>query len=186
MEAIERGFGPVEALKPKTLAGLAQKMRENLGGLWRRPAEQKDKKTNRQQKDIEAEVMRGYAVARGVVDDAQKKFPTDWSLQLAKATIAHDENNFRQELTKTTSFGPARVAAMAEFQKAAELYAAKAREMPEEDLTATVYEHWYYASLGASDLGQVKEDQQPMLNQQPLIRAALQKLPGELAEKHLT
>ncbi len=186
MEAIEKVFGPVASLKPKTLAGLAQKMRSNLGGLWRRPAEQKDKKTNRQQKDIEAEVMRGYAVARAVVDDAQKKFPTDWSLQLAKASIVHDENNFRQELTKTSAFGPTRVAAMADFQKAADLYASKVRDLPEEEQTVTVYEHWFYASLGASDLGQVKEEHQPMLNQHPLIREAIQKLPGELAEKHMT
>ncbi|MFO0807167.1 MAG: hypothetical protein U0746_00930 [Gemmataceae bacterium] len=185
IEAIENVFGPLGTLKPKTLSGLAQKMRENLGGLWRKPAEQKAKGTNRKQKDIEAEVMRGYAVALSVVDGAQKKFPDDWNLQLAKAALIHDENNFRQELAKSTTFGPARVAAMAEFKKAADLYAAKVHEMTEDELSSNVYEQWFYASLGAVDLAQLKEEMQPDVLQPPKVRDAILKLPGELAEKHV-
>jgi predicted transcriptional regulator len=56
-EAIEKVFGPLGGLKPKTLAGLAQQMRTNLTGLWRDPNEQQQKKTNRKKKDLEAEVM---------------------------------------------------------------------------------------------------------------------------------
>src|SRR5262249_10240461 len=39
-EAIEKVFGPLEKLQPKTLASLAQTMRANLAGIWRLPAEQ--------------------------------------------------------------------------------------------------------------------------------------------------
>ena len=56
-EAIESVFGPMDGLKPRTLAGLAHQMRTNLAGLWREPAEQEKKKTNRKKKDIEAEVL---------------------------------------------------------------------------------------------------------------------------------
>ena len=64
-EAIETVFGPIGGLKPRTLAGLAQQMRARTSrGCGRtRPSRQK-KKTNRKKKDIEAEVLRGYAVAR--------------------------------------------------------------------------------------------------------------------------
>ena len=74
-EAIESVFGPMGGLKPRTLAGLADQMRTNLASLWKEPAEQQKKKTNRKKKDIEAEVLRGYAVARGVIEDGLKKFP---------------------------------------------------------------------------------------------------------------
>ena len=60
-EAIESVFGPMGGLKPKTLAGLVDQMRTNLAGLWKEPAEQQKKKTNRKKKDIEAEVLREWA-----------------------------------------------------------------------------------------------------------------------------
>src|SRR5262249_32865937 len=132
-EAIEKVFGPIGSLKPRVLAGLAQQMRENLAGLWRRPGEQKDKNTHRRAKDIGAEVRRGYTVARGVVDGALAKFPDDWSLVLAKAALMHDEVNFLQELNRSTSFTARRQKAYAEFARAAGLYAKKAPELTEED-----------------------------------------------------
>ena len=85
----------IGALKPKTLAGLAQQMRENLAGLWREPAVQKDKKTNRKTKDIQAEVLRGYSVAQAVLDRGSKSSPTTGRLYLAKAALLHDENNYQ-------------------------------------------------------------------------------------------
>ena len=76
-EAIEKVFGPLGSLKPRTLAGLAQQMRANLAGLWRSPAEQERNKTKRKKKDIEAEVLRGYEVARQTIDGRpQRSSPT--------------------------------------------------------------------------------------------------------------
>jgi hypothetical protein len=184
-EAIEKVFGPLGGLKPKTLSALAQQMRENLGGVWRKPEEQKDKKTNRKTLDIQAEVKRGYAVARATVEDALKKFPDDWSLVLARAALIHDELNFLQELQKSTSFAPKRNEAYTEFARAAKLYAGKVKELREEGQSTLVYEQWFYASLGAVDLGQISEERVPDLRQPARVRAALQALPGEASEKHL-
>jgi hypothetical protein len=185
MEAIEKVFGPLAKLKPRTLSGLAQKMRENLAGVWRQPGEQNDKKTNRKTKDIQAEVTRGYAVALEVVNRALKQFPDDWSLTLARAAVLHDELTFQQELAKSTSFAPKRNLAYAEFQKAADLYKAKVRELTDEEQSAKVFEQWFYASLGACDLGHITEEKQSDLKQPDLIRKALKALPGEAAERHL-
>ncbi len=184
-EAIEKVFGPIGGLKPRTLSELAQQMRENLGGVWRKPEEQKDKKTNRKTKDIQAEVKRGYAVARATVEDALKKFPDDWSLVLARAALIHDELNFLYELEKSTSFAPKRREAYAEFARAAKLYGVKVKELREEKQSTKVYEQWFYASLGAVDLGQVTEERVPDLREPAKVRAALLALPGEASERHL-
>jgi hypothetical protein len=184
MEAIEKVFGPLAGLKPRTLSGLAQKMRENLAGVWREPKEQGDKKTNRKTKDIQAEVLRGYGVALEVVNRALKQFPDDWSLTLANAAILHDELTFHQELGKSTKFAPKRTKAYAEFQKAADRYRARVLDLTDEEQSTKVYEQWFYASLGACDLGHITEEKLPDLKQPALIRKALQALPGEAAERH--
>jgi hypothetical protein len=185
LDAIEKVFGSLGNIKPRTLAGLAQQMRENLAGLWREPANQEDKKTNRKQKDIQAEVLRGYALAGTVIDNALARYPDDWSLTLARAALLFDETNYRQELSKDTSFSKKRTEALEGFRKAAALYAAHVKGLTEEEQSTQVYEQWFYASLGACDLGQVTDEKLPDLKQPPLIRAALSALPGEAARWHM-
>ncbi|MGL4551251.1 MAG: hypothetical protein ACRC33_08685, partial [Gemmataceae bacterium] len=184
-EAIEKVFGPIGGLKPRVLAGLAQTMRENLAGVWRRPEPQNDKKTRRKTKDIQQEVRRGYAVARETVEGALRKFPDDWALALARAAILHDEVNFLQELEPNASYAANRAAAYEEFARAAKRYAAVVKGLPEEDQSTRVYEQWLYASLGAVDLAQVNEEKVPDGRQPALARAAILALPGELAGKHM-
>lgn len=184
-EAIEAVFGPLGGLKPKTLAGLADQMRTNLAGLWKDPAEQQKKKTNRKKKDIEVEVLRGYAVARGVIEDGLKKFPGHWTLLAAKAGLMHDEVNYRQELNKSSDFSRQRADALATYKQAAAEYAKAVRGLPEAEHTTSVHEQWFAAGLGAVDLGMITEEKQPDWGQPPLIRAAILALPGDLSEKHL-
>ncbi|MBX9583205.1 MAG: hypothetical protein K2X87_23105 [Gemmataceae bacterium] len=184
-EAIEAVFGPMGGLKPKTVAALAEQMRGNLAGQWKDPAEQQNKKTNRKKKDIEQEVLRGYQVARGAVADATKKFPGHWALLTAAAGLAHDEAGFRSELQKSADFSARRNEAFALYQAAAADYARAVRTLPEDEQTTDLYEQWFAAGLGAVDLGMISEDKQPDWRQPPLIRKAIEGLPGDLAEKHL-
>jgi hypothetical protein len=185
LEALEKVFGSIDVLKPTTMAGLAQKMRENLAGLWREPAVQKDKKTNRKTKDIQAEVMRGYSVAQVVLDKALEKFPKNWALYQARAALLHDENNYHQELAKSTKFSGTRADAMGLFQKAAQLYAAQAKDLTHEEETTQVFEQWLYASLGACDLKHVNEDKIPDSRQPALILKAMKTMPKEAADRHM-
>ena len=99
-------------------------MRGNLLGVWRQPAEQEKNKTKRREKDIRAEVLRGYEVARAVIDRGLAKHPDHWALVLARAALMHDENNYRQEIERSAEFAPRRQKAFAEFRRAAQLYAA--------------------------------------------------------------
>ncbi len=185
LEAIESVFGSLDDLEPKTLAELAQQMRANLIGVWRQPAVQEDKKTKRKQKDIQAEVLRGYVVARQVIEGGLQKHPDHWALQLAKASLDHDENNYRQEIAKSSEYSERRSRSFAEFQKAAELYAAQSKGLREDEETTRVYELWYYASLGACDLQHVREDNVPDLRQPALIRQSIQALADEAADRHM-
>jgi hypothetical protein len=184
IETIERVFGALENLGTKTQAQLVQTMRTNLGGVWRDPAQQEEKKTRRRQKDIQAEVVRGYEVARTVVERALGDHPDDWALLLARASVLHDENDYQRELDKKTDFAPRRTAAFAEFHRAAERYAAVAGELDAGEQTSKVYELWFYAALGACDLERVSHDQSVAEAEIPLLRAAIESLGGEAARHH--
>ncbi len=183
--AIEKVFGSLDTMEPETLAEMANQMRANLLTIWRDPATQKKNKTNRKKKDIKAEVLRGYQVARNVITDGRKKHPEDWSLQLALASINHDENEYKAELEKDSSFSKRREKSFEDFRKAADLYVASAKEIEEDEETTKVFETWWYASLGAVDLGRVDDKKQPDLTQPAKIKEALMTLPKQQAERHL-
>ncbi|MAX37108.1 hypothetical protein [Gimesia sp.] len=185
LDAIEKIYGTVDGLNPNTLASLIQTMRTNLGKVWRLPATQKAAKTNRKQKDIEREVLQGYATAQQVLSKAISKYPQSWSVQLAKAALDHDANEFQQELNRTTEFSERRQVSLEGFQKAAELYAAEVEQLEEEKQESTVYETWFYASLGAPDLGKITHATVSDPTQYPLIREAIEGLPGEIGKRHM-
>ena len=184
LDAIEKVFGSFDGLKPATLAELIQQMRGNLLGVWRQPAEQEKNKTKRREKDIRAEVLRGYEVARAVVDRGLAKHPDQWALVLAKATIMHDENNYLQEIERSTEFAPRRQAAFAEFQRAAQLYVKAVPSIEQNDETVQVFDYWYSASLGACDPQHITEETLADLRQPKLIREALESIKGEPGERH--
>jgi len=186
-ESIEKVFGPLGKLKPRTFASLAQTMRGNLTGLWKAPNVQEKNKTNRKQKDIQEEVLRGYEVAKQVIDDGLKQHQNHWALLLAKAALLHDEVNFRSELSKSSDFSTQRSAALKIFQDAAQQYDAllRTRTLPEDEETTMVYDQWFYAALGSVDITMINEEKQPDFKQMPLIKAAMLKLPGDIAERHM-
>lgn len=183
LETIERVFGDMAGLEPKTFARLVESMRTNLADVWRQPAVQKDNKTQRRQKDIQQEILRGYEVAAEVATQALAAHPDDWSLMLARASVAHDENNFRQEIAKSTEFAGRRREALADFARAAELYEAKAPELKLDEETVELYQTWFYASLGACDLKMLDHEKLPATDQYPQIRASLDRLPTEVAKR---
>lgn len=186
LDAINKVFGSFEALKPVTLAELIQQMRGNLIGVWRRPDEQEKQKTKRREKDIRAEVLRGYEVARAVIDQGLKKHPDHWALVLAKASVLHDENNYRQALEKTSGFAPRRQEAFALFRRAAELYASAVPSLSEDEQNTQVFEFWFSAGLGACDLQHITEETLPDDRQPPLIRQAIESLKGDDRERHMS
>ena len=124
-------------------------------------------------------MLRGYEVARAVVDQGLKKYPDHWALVLARASILHDENNYHQELEKSSQFAPRRQQAFSEFQKAARLCTATAPGLPQDEQNTQVFELWFSAGLGACDLQHITEETLADDRQPPPIRQALESLKGE-------
>jgi len=185
LETIEGIFGSMDSLEPATLGELLEKMRANLATVWRDPALQRDKKTNRRPQDIQAEVFRGYELAEATIDRALADHPDRWELVLALAALRHDENDYRRELRNDPEFSTRREEAFGLFAKAADLYAAAVESLDRDEETTKVHETWFYAALGACDLGMINYERQLAAAQIPRIRAALESLPGDRAERHL-
>jgi chemotaxis protein histidine kinase CheA len=185
MEEIEKIFGKADTLKPSTLANILQTMRANLVEVWRDPALQEKNKTGRRQKDIQAEVLRGYALGAATVDALLGGHPDSWELWVVKAALAHDENNFRAELAKDSEFSARRAAAFESFRKAASLYAAKLPELEREKESMSAFDMWFYAALGACDLKAIDAKSQLATAEIEALREALVSLPGAASERHL-
>jgi hypothetical protein len=66
------------------------------------------------------------------------------------------------------------------------MYAAKVADLDEKDYTTRAFETWYYASLGACDLGLIEDKHRADPKQAELIRAAIETLPGnQVAQWHM-
>ncbi len=186
LDNIEKVFGGLAQMKAKTFAAILGTMRQNLATVWRSPKEQQAKKTKRSDREMMAEVKRGYDVTASMLAKGEERFPNDWKLRLVKAALMLDETNFRNLEDKESSFTKQRESAFAVFAEAAALYAQALPSMELKDQGADVYLTWFYASLGAPDLEAVKAQQTPSPKQSALIRAAISALPGEASERHET
>ena len=182
---LEAVFGNVQDMKPETLASFLQSMRNNLSTVWRAPQVQQDSGTNRKKKDMEAEVVQGYETALTLCANALAKHPADWQLLMTQGSLLHDLNNFNNDLTKSSSFTEQRKVALNVLKSGADAYVAKSRELKETEYSVEAFNTWFYAALGDSAIGQITPDRNPMLEQMPMLNAAMLSLPEELREKHL-
>lgn len=186
IETMEEVFGSLEELDPKTLATMAGTMRANLAGLWRRADVQNNAKTNRKKKDIEAEVERGYAMAQAVLGRALKAHPGHWRLQVARAAMMHDLNNYQNDIQKSSSFAGKRQSSLDLFGEAAENYVDTLAELRREDYSIEPFIRWFYAALGASDVDAITPETVLAQNEIRRIRKALEEIPGEDSEIHMS
>ena len=191
MEAV---LGDISKLKPETIATLSQTMRENLTGQWLSVKNQEENKTKRTAPEIIREVHRGYLVAREMTEQALSTNEDNWQLHLAKACLEMDQNEFLQTMTQARvvkrpeshKYSQLRTQSMKSFENAAELYIQKASELERNELETDVFDRWFYASLGAVDLSRLTAKTLPMKSEFPKIKAAIEKLPADLAEIHMS
>ena len=186
VEDLEAVFGARAQIKPDLLAGLAQTMRERLAAQWRASRVQQDAKTQRNDKQIEAEVLRGYELVLDLIDDAQLRSPMNWRLKLAQAATLFDLAEFQYgKKVDLAIYVEKRDEAFQNFARAAELYAAALPHTDEKDETPLAYQLWFNANLGASDLAYVTRQQEPETNQLQRLKNAILSLPNGVAERHL-
>ncbi|PYV16259.1 MAG: hypothetical protein DMG07_08170, partial [Acidobacteria bacterium] len=185
-EDIETVFGPLERMKLEIVAGLAQAMRERLAAQWRQPRVQQQVKTQRTDKQIDDEVLRGYGVVLRLIERGLKRAPENWQLNLARSAAYFDLAEFQYgKRVDLAIYVEKREEAFKGFERAARLYAAALPRIEEKDQTPKVYQQWLNANLGASDLAYVTRQQEPETNQLARIRAAILALPGAAAERHM-
>ena len=185
LEQVKSVFGDLGKLKPQTISAICERMRSNLGANWRDIRNQEAKKTNRREPEVQQEVLRGYRVAIELASEAIKSSPENWQLQLSLACLMFDQNAYSQTVEKTSDFSDRRDKAFDQFQIAANKYAARVAEIEKKDQKTDVFDRWFYAALGAVDLGNITNKTSPVPKQFPLIRGAINSLPGKAGESHM-
>jgi len=177
LDTIEAVFGEIASLDPVVLGELIGRMRMNLATIWRTPAVQQQAKTRRSQKEMLAEVARGYATAITLARDSLSTRGRHWSLLTALATLLHDQNNFKKEAMPDSSFSEVRKGAFELLEEAADHYGSVCESFNQTEETDVVFTSWFYAALGASDLGAIDESMVVANSQLPLIKDAMAALP---------
>ena len=185
LEAVKSVFGNLGELKPDTVAAICQKMRNNLSAAWRDVRNQEAKQTKRRLPEVQQEVLRGYDVAMKLAEESLAAEPDSWELHLAKACLMYDQNAYSQSVQKSSEFSDRRDTAFVQFALAAEKYGDAAPTLEEKDQSTDVYDYWFYAALGACDLGKITDKTIPDLRQYPKIKEAILGLDGQLAEDHM-
>ncbi len=186
MDRLRSVFGDLVSLKPETTAAISQTMRTNLAGQWRAIRLQEEKLTNRREPEVQAAVLGGYQTARELLMESLTAHPDSWQLNLALACLMFDENAYSQSVQKSSEFSHRRDRAFDQFQLAADKYAAVAAGLEEKDQSTEVYDYWFYAGLGACDLGFITDKTLADLRQFPKIREAIAALSGVSADLHMT
>jgi len=185
-EDIELAFGPFAQIKAGVLGELLQQMRQRLANQWRQPRIQQAAQTKRNDAQIESEVLRGYDLVTAMTEEALGRDPDNWRLHLVRAAALFDLAEFRYgKQVDLAIYVEKREEAFNGFAKAAALYAAAVPGLEEIEQSTQVYDFWFNANLGASDLSYVTRQQEPETSQLTRIREALLALPGAAAERHL-
>jgi hypothetical protein len=180
-------LGPPDVLDLKTLARLAQAMRERLATQWRQARVQQQEKTRRTDKQIEAEVLRGYDLVLDLIAGGLQRNPNHWSLTLARAATYFDLAEFQYgKKVDLAIYVEKREEAFQGFENAARLYADTLPHARDNEESTDVYQQWFNANLGASDLAYVTRQQEPETNQLQRIRNALLALPADASARHLS
>ena len=185
VESLESVFGPVDELDPDTIASLLRRMRTNLARLWPNPKIQEQAKTKRKDKELEAQVLRGYAAATQLCDDALEKHRESWALEIQKASLSYERSNYQSKIASYPEHSANKRFALDDLADAAAKYAATLPLEDEKDESEEPFTTWFYASLGSPDLGALKADDQPVPSELAKIKAALDALPGEAKKRHL-
>lgn len=186
VEAIEAVFGETSALDAVTVATLVERMRLNLSGLWPDPKLQQAYQTKRKDAELQAQILDGYESAIGLVRDALAAGPDDaWRLETQLAALQFEQSNYRSSLEPQNDHSTIVRSSLEGLAAAAGHYAATLPLADPDGETTAPFETWFFAALGSPSLEALKSHHLATPAEYPKIRAALESLPGETAERHL-
>jgi len=185
-EDLRRVFGDLDSLGPDTVAPLATSMRHKLAGQWRRPEVQTQMGTQRTDKDMVAEVTRGYELLVNLIGGSLERHPNNVQLLLSLATAYFDQAEFLYgQKVDLKTYIALRDRAFKNYREAAAVYAAQLPALPLEKQSSDLYRQWFQSALGASDLAYLTRQDRPDEDEIHRVATALRSLGGEAAERHL-
>ncbi|MBC8245192.1 MAG: hypothetical protein H8E20_12440 [Verrucomicrobia bacterium] len=183
LDDIRAVFGEPEKMPVESLATLVNSMRQRLATSWRAPQVQQQAGTKRGDSQINAEVLAGYDTLLALLDAGLAAKPDVWQLRLQQAAANFDLAEYQYgNKADLDVYVKHREAAFDGFSEAAALYTlqtAAAADKP----SALVFQLWFNANLGASDLSYVTRQQIPEIGNLQKIRDAILVLPD--SEGHL-
>lgn len=183
---IERIFGSVEAMSNELRRALAANMRTRLVSSWRNPQIQQQNQTRRTDRELAAEVLRGYEVAIALLPAMDgSNDPAAWEAACTLADLLFDKSEFLYgQKADLATYSEARNQAFYHYARAAAMY----REALGTGLikpSARVFVQWFSSALGASDLAQLTRQDATDADQVQAVRAAIERLPDGQGARHV-
>lgn len=185
VEALTAVFGETSKLDAGTIASLLRRMRQNLALLWPNPKLQEQAKTNRKDKELEAQIFKGYSAAKNLCLDALDQQPDDWALKIQLASIKYEESNYKAGIASHPEHSTTKAFALEDLAEAALDYISTLPLEDEEKESTEAFSTWFYAALGSPDLAALKAEHQPIPAEFPKIKAALESIPEASRQRHL-
>ena len=185
VEALTAVFGETSKLDPKTTTSLLRRMRENLARLWPDPKVQEKAKTNRKDKELEAQIFKGYAAAKNLCLDALDQHPDSWTLKVQLASLKYEESNYKSGLASNPEHSTTKGGALEDLEAAATEYIGTLPLEDEKDESTETFTTWFYAALGSPNLATLKAEHQPIPAEYPKIKASLESISEPARKRHL-
>ena len=183
LDDIRQVFGEPEKMPTESLATLVNSMRQRLATSWRAPQIQQQAGTKRGEPQIKAEVLAGYETLLALLDTGLKTKPDVWQLKLQQAAANFDLAEYQYgNKADLDVYVKHREAAFEGFSEAAALYTLQTSVTADKP-NPLVFQLWFNANLGASDLSYVTRQQIPEIGNLQKIRDAILVLPD--SEGHL-
>ena len=183
LDDIRQVFGEPEKMPTESLATLVNSMRQRLATSWRAPQIQQQADTKRGEPQIKVEVLAGYDTLLSLLDDGLKAKPDVWQLKLQQAAANFDLAEYKYgNKADLEVYVKHREAAFEGFSEATALYTLQT-SMTADKPNALVFQLWFNANLGASDLSYVTRQQIPEIGNLQKIRDSILVMPD--SEGHL-
>jgi len=177
LEDIRTVLGDLSKLPVESLARLANSMRQRLATSWRAPQIQQQADTKRKEPQIKAEVIAGYETQLALLEEGLKAYPDVWQLKLQQAAANFDLAEYQYgNKADLEVYVKHREAAFEAFSEAASLYALQTAVTADQP-NAMIFQLWFNANLGASDLSYVTRQQTPEISNLQQVREAMLVLP---------
>ena len=191
---IEQVFGSVAQMSEGLVLQMMTRMRDSLGGRWRKIEIQQANMTRRNESQTLQMVRDGYTASLQIADAWLAKNRDGYRVWALAGTLLNDWADFEYFQQLVTSEGPARMTAFKDkqglaqqhFTQAAEAYARVVPTLAPADYTIDPYVAWFSSLLGINSNGDINLSK-PM-NRAALerMRDAIRALPGKAAEAHVS